>query len=112
MTIEERAEKIVASMGMSQRFTDVLERMIAAQIREAVQEARPVFLGIDRKSTLGQELLIRAKAEAYEDAAKIVDPGFGCSPERHELALKIRAHKDALLERSDNETHENGVSSD
>lgn len=46
---------------------------LADVIRQAVEETPAVVLPVAKDSILGTELLRRAKAEAYEDAAKIAD---------------------------------------
>ncbi len=91
MTIEERAEMILSLLDVDKKLLKSgLFEAVVGEIRETVDMAQL------RQMDVAAAYWKPKIAEAYENAAKIVDPGFGCSPERHELALKIRARKDEV----------------
>lgn len=78
MTPEQRAENIVFSIFHEPQLDHPeYERLIAAQIKEAVREAVQEAVEDDRASRCADDLYngcyARGRAEAYEDAAKILD---------------------------------------
>jgi hypothetical protein len=106
----------VADMVLS--LVDVDKKLLKRGVYEAVvleiRDATNILLPIDRTSILGEELLNRAKAEAYEDAAKIAetgpgpgaivevdgdvrDPGAVATGYQKWIARKIRARKDEIV---------------
>lgn len=106
MTPEERAEKIVLEL---QHFANDTEKnkilFVAAEIRKAEDEAWK--MGVEAGTSLSTGVIQGVKAQAYEDAAKVVEtpienglPGEPCDcydcdchgecPQRY-YADKIRA---------------------
>jgi hypothetical protein len=96
MTPEERAEKIYESLTMDDDRSPTNEAralhitQIAAQIREAVEEAI-----VTQTETIQPAVVRQAKAEAYEDAAKIAEADesgcFECGEPGKVIAEAIRA---------------------
>ncbi len=124
MTPEERAEKIMDLVDWDwQNWKPNAKELIAVQIREAVDEAKTWWYEEGLKTgyqrfqaegrpgeTINWEDRLRAKSEAYEDAAKIVEsfpilhipvPGAQVIVKHDEgmremLASSIRARREAL----------------
>lgn len=84
MTPEERAEKIVRAFAWDS-LERTLTKPIAAQIREAVVEAKAY------KLTYWHGRIEEAKSEAYEDAAKIAETSC-----HFELSERIRARANEM----------------
>lgn len=77
MTPEERAEKIhKVFCGCRYKVSCGMPEMIAAEIREAVEEATGHKF-VDTAPTLIQGVALKTRADAYEDAAKIAENYFG-----------------------------------
>ncbi len=93
------AEKIFMLMTGSEyrgaSLPDVLKvSEIESLLAEALEEVKGVYLPIDKGSILGEELLRRAKAEAYEHAAQIAEKWENqCLNCADEIAASIRAEK-------------------
>lgn len=71
MTPEERAEKILLGMPLGLIHPEKV-RFIASEIREAVEDAFRAKGESFWTDGYREELIQKAKAEAYEEAAKIV----------------------------------------
>ena len=76
MTPEERVEKINCYFKKEYRFELMPSQVsqIAAEIRETVEDAERELLS---NGTFAQRCFDEGKAEAYEDAAKIVENHLG-----------------------------------
>lgn len=92
MTPEERVENIKVTLAPLVELSPSIVDFIAAQIREAVDKEMSVYK--QSMDLYWQVVVSRARAEAYEDAAKIAE-GIGCLCMEclceKEIAKKIRA---------------------